>query len=175
MTTAGNQPETRCGCRKHAVTGLRCNRCDTPICPDCSKPGAVGFVCRACAAGRKNPMVDISAGRLAICGVVGLVSGLVAGWLVRGLPFGFLLSLVATYFAGSVSGEVVLRTAGRKRGFQLELITGISVGAGFLLAAFIRNALMDEVGIALVQILTGTELVAAAIAGYGAYSRIRFL
>ena len=173
--TAGNNAEVRCGCRKHAVTGLRCNRCDTPICPDCSKPGAVGFVCRKCAANRKNPIENIAISRLILCGVTGAALGMIGNWLLHTLPLGGLLMYVATYFVGSVSGDIVLRVAGRKRGLQLELVAAITVALGFICTAFLISAIMQDLDVAVVHILSGPQLVGAAIAGYGAYSRIRYI
>ncbi|MCW2602076.1 MAG: Rhomboid family protein [Pseudonocardiales bacterium] len=34
-------------CYRHPLreTGVRCVRCDRPICPDCMRPGSVGFMC----------------------------------------------------------------------------------------------------------------------------------
>lgn len=38
-----------CARHKTVSTRVRCSRCETPICPKCMVPGAVGYVCRSCA------------------------------------------------------------------------------------------------------------------------------
>ncbi|MGV9389362.1 rhomboid family intramembrane serine protease [Streptomyces olivaceus] len=42
------------GCYRHPdrETGIRCTRCERPICPDCMVNASVGFHCPDCAAGR---------------------------------------------------------------------------------------------------------------------------
>ncbi len=168
--------EVRCGCRKRAITGLRCQRCETPICPDCSKPGAVGFLCRSCAAGSKSPLYDVTPARLLAAAVTGIVSGVAGGWLLATLPLGGLLMLVGTYFLGSISGEMVLRAVSRKRGVRLEIIAGFTVGLGVLAGGILHSSMligMEDAGVSLMT--NGLPIVGAAIAGYGAFSRVRFL
>lgn len=49
-----NQPEVAAlpHCYRHPnrETGVRCNRCDRPICPDCLRPASVGYWCPVCTA-----------------------------------------------------------------------------------------------------------------------------
>ncbi|WP_037763752.1 rhomboid family intramembrane serine protease [Streptomyces sp. FXJ7.023] len=53
---AAGPPDARSlpGCYRHPdrETGIRCTRCERPICPDCMVNASVGFHCPDCAAGR---------------------------------------------------------------------------------------------------------------------------
>src|ERR1700759_1468092 len=44
---AGTTEQGQAHCYRHPMreTGVRCIRCDRPICPDCMRPAAVGFQC----------------------------------------------------------------------------------------------------------------------------------
>jgi hypothetical protein len=61
-------------------------------------------------------------------GIVGVVAGILAGWLV-GLDLGIWALFLAVPY-GTAAGEVILRACGRKRGRLLEIIAGISFAIG---------------------------------------------
>ncbi|MEU9520309.1 rhomboid family intramembrane serine protease [Streptomyces sp. NPDC048224] len=56
MDHAAGRPDAQSppGCYRHPgrETGIRCTRCERPICPDCMVNASVGFHCPDCAAGR---------------------------------------------------------------------------------------------------------------------------
>jgi membrane associated rhomboid family serine protease len=46
-TAAGSGAEPVATCYRHPLrpTGVRCSRCERPICPDCMRPAAIGYQC----------------------------------------------------------------------------------------------------------------------------------
>lgn len=170
--------EVRCSCRKHAITGLRCTRCDTPICPDCSRPAVVGFFCRACAADRKSPLYQVSLSSFAMTAVVTLIVAVLGGWLISSISFGGFFSLVIGFFYGTGIGEVVLRMTGRKRGLNLEILAGAAAAIGVVAGrAIMFGGLMAVMpgasGVS--SFLSPWTIVFAAVSAYGAVNRVRFI
>lgn len=123
----------RCNCRRNAVTGLRCSRCNAPICPDCSGSAAVGFMCRPCLRGNQSPLYQVSAGTLALGYAVCLPAAAFGGWLLTSILGGFgFFGLMIAFFYGVGIGELALRTTGRKRGLKVEILAGMSAAWGIL-------------------------------------------
>lgn len=114
-------------------TGLRCIQCQRPICGQCMVRAAVGQLCPECARARRPRNYQVSASHLVIASVVGLfVGGLVSVlvWLLV-LPIPF-LSFIIAFILAPVVGEFVVRILDRlthaKRGREMQLATGISLG-----------------------------------------------
>ncbi len=123
----------RCKCRKQAETGLRCVRCNVPICPDCSRNAPVGFLCRNCASGRSSTrLYQIDARGMALGYLGSLAAGLFGGWIVTsyGLYIGF-FGWGLAFVIGNLVAEAGLRITGRKRGLQMEIMAGLSTFLGF--------------------------------------------
>ncbi len=122
----------RCHCRRHAETGLRCARCNVPICPDCSVPFAVGMICRDCARANRSPLYQVKAGSLMLGYAVSFAVAIPAGWLLQSmLGFGFFM-LWGAFLYGLLVAEVALRVTGRKRGLQMEIMAGAASLGGLL-------------------------------------------
>jgi membrane associated rhomboid family serine protease len=81
------------GCYRHPdrLTGVRCVRCDRPICPECQRPASVGFQCpddvRAGAASVRQGRTVLGASARAQVPYVtwALIAGNVAIYLITGL------------------------------------------------------------------------------------------
>src|SRR5690606_34287061 len=76
-------------------TGLRCGRCDKPICPTCMIMSPVGARCRACSPVVRAHMYNISGVHIAkAAGVAvggGMLMGLAWGFIGIAISYGFFL------------------------------------------------------------------------------------
>src|SRR5262245_10529424 len=127
----------RCAEHPDVETGLRCGRCDTPICPRCLIMTPVGARCRACARMRAHPVYDVRPMHYLRATAAGLVVALACGFIVPFIPF---FNLFGLMLLGVLTGEAVTTAANRKRGTGLAIVAaGTTVlgalGAPALLAA----------------------------------------
>ncbi len=180
------EPETVTTCARHpkVATNLRCASCGTPICPQCLVQTPVGAKCRACASGTSGVLFRPSLLQAAMAAGVGLAAGAVAGLAVE-FNLGF-LSLFLALAYGGFAGEMIVRASGRKRGVRMEIIAGVTITAGAVIARLlaapsiasmgsahpplgILNVLADLVAPSPLPLLTLIVAVAAAV------SRIRYI
>lgn len=123
-------------CARHSSveTGLRCGRCDTPICPKCAVFTDVGARCPECAPQRKLPQFEVGPA-LAVIGAVvaigvGALSGVAWGFL---LPDGFgFFSIFLGMALGYVIAEPVSRAVRGKSGPVVQTVGVIGVFAAYL-------------------------------------------
>lgn len=116
-------------CARHPKekTGITCASCGTPICPKCMVVTPVGMKCPDCARSKNSMLFQIPASRLLLALIVSLAAGVVAS-IIGGLGF-FVIFLSVPY--GYYAGNLILRSAGMKRGWKIEL----TAGAGMVLGA----------------------------------------
>src|SRR5258708_2934845 len=71
-------------CYRHpkVETLLRCQKCERPICTDCSRISPVGARCRDCTTIRSSHLFQVGADRLAIGALAGVSAGFVVGYLL---------------------------------------------------------------------------------------------
>jgi hypothetical protein len=109
-------------CYRHpdVQTGLRCNRCNKPICPKCARRTPVGFRCPDCI--REQEEKFYSGGNLdyGIAVVIALPLSLIAAGLFTFIlgGFGFFIILISLFVAPAVAGfiaEAVRWGVGRRR------------------------------------------------------------
>jgi hypothetical protein len=123
-------------CARHpkAETGLRCGRCETPICPRCSVPTDVGARCPDCAPRRKMPQFELGfVWMLRAIGtalVVGAATGALWG-LVLPNTAGF-LTLAIGGGIGYCVGESVSLATNRKIGTPLQVIAALGAALAYL-------------------------------------------
>ncbi len=156
---------TQCARHPEVETALRCQSCETPICPRCSIQSPVGFKCKSCARVMKSPIYTVNSMQFVRAATAAVVGGVVMGliWGLVLLPFtvGFF-----SIFIGAGLGYVFTRllefASGRKRGPVMVglAILGIAIAWSMtLLFVDIRFALYG--------------LVAAGVGLYFAYQNLR--
>jgi hypothetical protein len=131
-------------CQRHpnVETGLRCGRCDTPICPKCAVFTDVGARCPDCAPRRKLPQLELSP----LYSLRGLGAAIVAG-LVVGAAWGLIAPHGVGFFTiifgagiGYVIGESISISTNRKAHVILQVMAGGAV----VLAYFTRNIVAGD-------------------------------
>lgn len=114
-------------------TLLRCAKCGQPICTECAVRHPVGLRCPDCAGLKKVPTYSVPTAYYLRAFGAGLAASVFCGIVAEILPF-FFLSFFAALVAGSIIGEVISRVTSRKRGTGLQVVSGVCVFLGYLLA-----------------------------------------
>lgn len=122
-------------------TGLRCHRCDKPICYECAVKTPVGQICRECykSAQKKyynGESYDLPLGiiiALAMGGVIGALAYLFLGLIGF---FSFIIAFIAGPAAGGAVAEVIRRVLRRRRAQGMKLGATIAFALGLLAVGF---------------------------------------
>ncbi len=131
-------------CARHpgVETGLRCGRCETPICPRCMVMTDVGARCPQCAPRRKLPQFEVGPLYLLRGAAAALAVGAALGALWGALlpdVFG-LLEVLAGLGVGFAVGEGVSWATNRKYGTALQ----VAAAAGVVGAYLLRNVVAGD-------------------------------
>jgi hypothetical protein len=127
---------TYCEVHPERETGLRCNRCERYMCPECAVQTAVGYRCRECArqqddrffnATQTDPLII-----LAICAGMGLLGGAIVVAL-GGL--GLFAAIILGFPAGAAMGEAALRSIQYRKGRNNAQAGAVGVGIGGFIGA----------------------------------------
>ncbi len=150
-------------------TALRCQQCDSPICPRCLVQSPVGAKCRDCARVMKSPVYTVKGANLARSVGVALIGGLVTGvaWGFVLLPFTFGFFSI---FLGAGLGYAFTRglewASGRKRG---PVMIGLAVGGIFVSWAVMASIVWSQDAIR----LAWYGLVAVGVGVYFSYQNLK--
>lgn len=159
-------------CARHpeVETYLRCQTCDTPICPRCLIQTPVGAKCPDCAKVQRSVVYQVSLQHYLRGAAAGAVAGVGVGilWGLLFPPrFGFMsfFALFAGALAGYAIGEAISRAANRRRGWGL---VAVAVGC-VVLAYFVRTSISGD----LIPSRDTTGWVMAVIAAFFASTNLR--
>ena len=115
-------------CLRHrqTETGLRCARCNDPICPECMVQAAVGHLCPSCVSWERNPIAQVATSRLGLAVAAGMGAGILLAVAVTVLTqaLGGFLGLMMWAVAGFLIGQVVHIAANRSRAPTLRFVAG---------------------------------------------------
>ena len=133
---------TYCAVHPDRETGLRCNRCERYMCPECAVQTSVGYRCRECAkrqddrffnATQSDPLII-----LAVCAGMGLVGGAIVVAL-GGL--GLFVAIILSFPAGAAMGEAALRSIQHRKGRNNGQAGAVGVLIGGVVGAAIGSAM----------------------------------
>ncbi|HXV99604.1 MAG TPA: tetratricopeptide repeat protein [Anaerolineae bacterium] len=159
-------------CYRHPQiqTGLRCNRCNKPICPKCARRTPVGFRCPDCI--REQEDKYYSGGNLdyVIAAAIALPLSLIAAGLFTFVlgGFGFFIILIGLIAAPAVAGfiaEAVRWGVGKRRSRYLGRVVAACIILGtipFLLILFLGGNFYGLLGPG-IFIFLGTATVLARL------------
>lgn len=118
-----------CARHKSTKTRLRCGRCETPICPKCTKYGPTGARCVACSSNRSSHMYQVKPQQFLLAFGVAFGCSVVASIAVRFVGF-FILFYAPV--VGTFIGKAILRAVNGKRGTPLAVVASLGVACGAL-------------------------------------------
>ncbi len=150
--------------RDNVETGLRCSRCETPICPKCLVMSPVGARCKDCAQVLRSPIYTLGPRHLLRAGLACLVGGVVMGVIWGAVLWQFTFGFFSI-FLGAGLGYAFTRlldfATGRKRG---PVVVSFA-SAGIVLAWLVSLPFAPAVG--------AFGLVAVGIGIFFAYQNLR--
>jgi hypothetical protein len=122
-------------------TGLRCHRCDRPICYQCAIKTPVGQICPDCYKAAQAKYYNGSSADVAIGAAISLVLGVVFGalaYMFLGLIgfFSFIIAFFAGPAAGGAVAEVVRRALRRRRAQGMKVAATLAFIIGLLAVGF---------------------------------------
>lgn len=165
------EPDTLyCANHPRRETMLRCNKCNKPICMECSVRTPVGYRCKECVRGQQDKFYTATTSNQALGYGAAALSGLLLG--IAAILFGifaggFFGILIAIFIGPAIGGglaALIFRAAGRKRARNFNVIATIIT---VIIAAPLSLALL---------VVGGSFLSALILVGLAAstlYARLR--
>ncbi len=145
-------------------TLLRCARCGKPMCPECSRRHPVGLRCKECAQAMRSPLYKVSTSDFAIAGLVGLVLATIAAGVMTFIGGLWFIALFVGPAIGGFVGETMSRVVRNKRGRGMQLLAGVCIVLGAMLA----GALLVGFPLGAVRVFANIGLLIYIVLGVGA-------
>jgi hypothetical protein len=120
----------RCFYHPDVETGVTCTTCGKPICPKEWVDTPVGYKCPDHGRPKRSQYIYVKPKQLVGGAALGLLAGVLGGWLLG--MFGFTFFLISWAW-GALVGEAVRRGSGGHRGPIMAAVAAICVVAGGLL------------------------------------------
>ena len=168
-----DSPDEALFCARHprVETYLRCGNCGTPICPRCLVQTPVGARCPTCARVSKLPTFNVTpaffARGMTAALVAGIGIGLLWGFVLDDLRFGFFFAIFGGIILGTVMAEAVSAAANRKRGLGLQICAALGVVLAYLVYLAVQDNPLGG------RVVNGTDLIMTGIAVAVAVSRLK--
>jgi hypothetical protein len=124
---------TFCANHPTIATGLRCNRCSTPICSKCAVRTPVGYRCRNCVRQQQQIFETALWYDYVLAAVVIAPLAAIAGFLLNFV--GFFVVVLAPVAGGAIA-EVARFVVRRRRGRYLGLLATVAFVVGCLPVMF---------------------------------------
>jgi uncharacterized protein YqgC (DUF456 family) len=119
-------------CANHpsVATGLRCNRCEKPICSKCATLTPTGYRCKQCISGQLKVFETAKLQDYVLAFILAAILSLIGSIVIAFLPFALLTFLVAPV-VGTIIGEAIRLATGKRRSRKLHLgvVGAMIVGA----------------------------------------------
>ena len=126
-----------CANHPERETGLRCNRCNKPICVSCAVQTPVGYRCTECVRGQQDTFETASNLQL---GVAAVISGVGAAIAIGILSFLGFFGLILAPIAGGGIAELARMSMRGGRSRNLPVAAAMGAGVGVLAYGIFRIA-----------------------------------
>jgi hypothetical protein len=146
------QPATLyCANHPDRETMLRCNRCEKPICYQCSVLTEVGYRCRECVSAQRSKYYNAAPADLPLGAVIALALGAIVGALAYTFlgAMGWFSFLIAFFIGPAVGGaiaEVIRRVLRGRRAQGMKWLAAVMFVLGILLGGFLLIGLPALLG-----------------------------
>jgi hypothetical protein len=145
--TPGIMNQVVCVNHSNRPTGLRCSRCNDPICPSCAVLTETGYRCRNCLRAQQKVFTTAKWFDFPLAFVVSGVIAFIGGYFASFLGF---FAIFIGPIAGVAASEAVRFVTGRRRSKRLFQVAVVGIILGAL------PHLVEEVLIALWVLGTGS-------------------
>lgn len=170
--------DTPLTCANHPdrETGLRCNRCDKPICSECAVLTPVGYRCKQCVQQQQQQFETARPLDFVLVGLVAMLGGAI-GSFVLGFV-GFWGILLAPVVGGGIA-DILQRLIRPRRSRSMPWVAGAGIAAGVLVLQlwqyfpYVKVLLSSPTGFAGLASMLLWPVIHGALMVVAAYSRMK--